>query len=138
MTVQTELLALERRFWTGDADFYRRNLDEECLTAFSATGRVASKEQIAASVGTEQRWRRLKIELHGLVAPTPEFAIVTYRADATRQNGESYSALVSSGYVKRDGAWKLAFHQQTPLDEPETAEGAGRWPRDPLDAATAH
>jgi hypothetical protein len=26
------------------------------------------------------------------------------------------SALASSVYVKRDGLWKLAFHQQTPLD----------------------
>lgn len=139
MTVQTELLALERRFWTGDADFYRRHLDGECLTAFSERARIASREQIAESVGTEHRWRRLKIELRGLLEPTAEFAIVTYRADATRQSGEPYSALVSSGYVKRDGTWKLAFHQQTPLAEAGTTVAAAeRWPRDPLDVATAH
>jgi hypothetical protein len=32
-----------------------------------------------------------------------------------RPEGERYRALVSSGYVKRNGSWKMMFHQQTPL-----------------------
>jgi len=27
---------------------------------------------------------------------------------------EPYSAVVSSTFVRQDGAWKVAFHQQTP------------------------
>jgi hypothetical protein len=30
---------------------------------------------------------------------------------------ESYRALVSSGYARRDDGWKMVFHQQTPLTE---------------------
>jgi hypothetical protein len=41
--------------------------------------------------------------------------VVTYEVDAERANGEPYRAVVSTGYVKRDGEWKMAFHQQTPL-----------------------
>jgi uncharacterized protein YchJ len=129
MSLQTDLLALERRFWTGDAEFYRHNLDDRCLTAFASMAGVATKDEIADSVGAERRWQDLTIELRGLLEPTDDIAIVTYKAAATRENGPPYSALVSSGYVKRDGAWKMAFHQQTPLarDDPD------RWPRDPED-----
>ena len=128
MTVQTDLLAIERRFWTGDADFYRHNLDDRCLTAFTEAAGVAGKDEIADSVGAAKRWRDLEIDVRGLVEPTNDVAILTYQADATRQNGEP-SALVSSGYVKRNGAWKMAFHQQTPL----TTKQPDRWPRDPGD-----
>jgi hypothetical protein len=33
-----------------------------------------------------------------------------------RADGKRYAALVSSAYVKRNGSWKLAFHQQTPIE----------------------
>lgn len=44
-------------------------------------------------------------------------AFLTYRASAVRGEDVRYRALVSSAYVKRGDAWKLAFHQQTPLPE---------------------
>lgn len=44
-----------------------------------------------------------------------EIAIISYKADVTRADGEPYLALVSSGYVRRDAAWKLAFQQHTPV-----------------------
>lgn len=43
-----------------------------------------------------------------------------HRARAVRGEGEDeerYHARVSSGYVDRDGQWKMAFHQQTPLSD---------------------
>ncbi len=129
MSLQTDLLALERRFWTGDAQFYRHHLDDRCLTAFTAMAKVGTKDEIAATVGPQRRWRDVDIELKGLVEPTDDVAILTYEAAATRADGAPYSALVSSGYVKRGDAWKLAFHQHTPLDAPDT----NRWPRDPED-----
>lgn len=44
-----------------------------------------------------------------------DVAIISYKADVTRADGEPYSALVSSGYVRRDVGWKLAFHQHSPV-----------------------
>jgi hypothetical protein len=29
---------------------------------------------------------------------------------------DAYTAQMGRVYVRRDGAWKMAFHQQTPLD----------------------
>jgi hypothetical protein len=30
-----DLFKIERNFWTGDAEFYRSNLDEKCLVVFT-------------------------------------------------------------------------------------------------------
>ena len=50
-----------------------------------------------------------------MVQPTADTAIISYRADVTRADGERYAALVSSAYVRRAEGWKLAFHQHSPL-----------------------
>jgi hypothetical protein len=115
MPLDKELLALEERFWTGDAGFYRDHLDDHCLTAFTGMAGVFDKDQIARTVGDGPRWRNVELSTKGVVEPTDDFAVLTYEANATRGDGKPYHALASSGYVKRAGGWKLAFHQQTPL-----------------------
>ena len=50
-----------------------------------------------------------------MLEPTDEVAIISYRADVTRADGEPYSALVSSAYARRPEGWKLAFHQHSPV-----------------------
>jgi len=45
---------------------------------------------------------------------TPDSAVVAYRVEATREDMD-YEALLNSTYVREDGEWKLALHQQTPL-----------------------
>jgi hypothetical protein len=114
MALLTELLTLEERFWTRDAGFYRDNLDDLCLMAFTEMAGVFGKADIAKTVDESPRWTGVRLEPQGLLEPTQAFAVLTYRAAATRGDGEPYRALVSSGYVKRHGAWKLAFHQHTP------------------------
>lgn len=42
-------------------------------------------------------------------------AVVAYRATAQREDGRSYTALFNSTYVRENGAWRLAVHQQTPV-----------------------
>ena len=117
MTVDHELLAIERALWTGGADVYLRNLDDDCLVAFSEMGGVSTRQQIAASVdnGEGGRWREVLIELEGLLQPRRDVALLTYRASAVRGEHERYQARVSSGYVRREDGWKMMFHQQTPL-----------------------
>jgi hypothetical protein len=114
-SVEQDLLALEKQFWTGGSKFYEENVDESCLIAFNSDmAGVMSNKDIAATVKDGNRWKDLEIELKGLVAHSVDTAILTYEARATREGGEHYAALVSTGYVKRDGRWKMVFHQQTP------------------------
>lgn len=117
MTLQNDLLAMGKKFWSGDAGYYRQNLDEECLTVFSTMAGVQKKEAIAGMVAEDsRRWHDVTLAEKGLVEPTRDVAILSYEAKARRASGERYHALVSSGYVRRNGTWKLAFHQQTPLE----------------------
>ena len=62
-------------------------------------------------------WPELNLNLQftGLVQPTPAVEVVAYDCTARRKDGAPYHALISSGYVKREGGWKLAFHQQTEI-----------------------
>lgn len=115
MVSQEDLLAIEEKLWTGGADEYLDALDEECLVAFTHMSGVANREEIARTLTEAERWRDLEIDVEGLVQPSDDVAIMTYRASAVRGEKDRYAALVSSGYVNRGGSWKMIFHQQTPL-----------------------
>lgn len=121
MTISKALLALEERFWTGDADFFQRNLDDSCLIAFARMTGVFSRGDVVKSVLNGNRWKDLELKLKGVIEPVAGVAILTYQARATRETGEAYAALVSTAYVARDGGWKMTFHQQMPLENPEEA-----------------
>ena len=114
---EKDLLALEKKFWTGDTKFYQDNVDDSALIAFGPDmAGVMSNKEIASSAGQGNRWKNLDIKLKGLIEPADDVAILSYEAHATRSNGEDYAALVSTGYARRDDGWKMVFHQQTPVD----------------------
>ncbi len=120
-TISKALLVLEERFWSGDADFFQRNLDDSCLIAFPRMTGVFSRGDVVKSVLNGNRWKDLELKPKGVIEPVAGVAIMTYPARATRETGEAYAALVSTGYVKRDSGWRMTFHQQTPLEDPELA-----------------
>jgi hypothetical protein len=117
MAVQDDLLAIERQLWTGGADAYLDNLDADCLIAFTQMAGVMTREQVAGTVKDGPRWRDVQMDFEGLVQPTDDIALLTYRVRARRGEEERYRALLSSGYVRRAGRWRMMFHQQTPLPE---------------------
>jgi len=51
-----------------------------------------------------------------VVEPSDDVALLSYEAEATRENGEPYRALVSTGYVRQCDGWKMMFHAQMPLE----------------------
>jgi hypothetical protein len=111
-----ELLVLEKRFWTGDSAFFEQNTDSECLVALSLEmAGVMGNKDLAGTVKDGNRWKALEFDLKGTVQPSDDVVMLTYGANATRANGETYDALVSTGYVRRSDGWKMMFHQQTPL-----------------------
>jgi hypothetical protein len=114
MNLQDNLLAMERKLWSGGKAAYERTLDDDCLIAFTQMAGVSSRDSIAEQAD-ENRWQGLDIEVEGFLQPTDDVALLTYHASAVRGDAEPYEARVSSGYVKRGGDWKMMFHQQTPL-----------------------
>lgn len=116
MDLQDDLLAIEQELWTAGPDAYRAHLHPHCLIAFGPEmAGVSTRDEIADSVAAGPRWRDLEIEVKGLIQPHDDVVLITYRARAARGQSERYQALVSSGYVRRDGGWRLMFHQQARL-----------------------
>ena len=115
MALEQDLMKLEKGFWTEGGDYYRDHVDDECMVAFEDMAGVHSNEEIAGMNPGAGNWLNVKMDEKGLLEVSDESAILTYEASATRKTGESYHALCSTGYAKRDGEWKMVFHQQTPL-----------------------
>lgn len=118
MAVQDELFAIEEGFWLAGADHFAAHLDSRCLLAFPQAGEmhgVFPAEHVAATATPTNRWRDLTMADRQLLELSDEVAIISYRADVKRADGQPYAALVSSGYVRRPQGWKLAFHQHSPV-----------------------
>ena len=109
-----DLLTLEREFWKGDADFYRRHLSDHAVMVFPEPAGVMTRDQVLEAIASAPRWADVHLEEPRVVTLTGETAILTYKATARREGDTTpYVALVSSVYVNGGGRWKLAFHQHT-------------------------
>jgi hypothetical protein len=116
---QDSLIDLERRGWqalssTPEAAvaFYEQVLDDEVTMLLPGGAVLADRTSILDSMAG-QPWSAHRLEDFRVLQLTTDTAIITYSVHAER-NSTSYSALMSSVYVRRPEAWKLAFHQQTP------------------------
>ena len=107
-----ELLEIERTLGGGSGDDYRRHLTDDALVV--VPGAAISRAQAAYAIDETPGWDEFEIADERIVELTPDSVAVSYRWSSRRAD-EEYSALMSSVYVRRDGEWKLALHQQTPL-----------------------
>jgi uncharacterized protein (TIGR02246 family) len=117
MAVAIEIEALERRGWealsgSAGADFYAGVMAEDGIMVFpgSVLDRAASLRAIAAA----PPWSAFDLADLRVIELGPDSALVTYRASSRREGEAAYEALMTSVYARRDGAWKLVLHQQSP------------------------
>lgn len=118
MPLGGELYRIEEGFWLKGKEHFLRHIDEKCLLAFPQAGEmhgVRSRAEVAATASAANRWRDLVMKNRHLLESSDDFAIISYRAEVTRADGEPYSAMVSSAYVRRPDGWKLVFHQHSPV-----------------------
>jgi uncharacterized protein (TIGR02246 family) len=115
--VSSDLLQLEEAFWrrSGDADFYAENMTDDAFMVFPAPAGIMDREATLAAVAAVSPWVELEMSDVHVLELTESAAVVAYRARARRAEGAEYNAYASSVYVKVDGEWKLAVHQQTPI-----------------------
>jgi hypothetical protein len=107
-----ELLAIERELGGGTGDTYRRHLTDDAVVV--VPGAAITREQCAFAIDATPGWDEFDIEDPRTVELTPDSVVLTYRW-SSRRGDETYQALMSTVYVKRDGDWKVALHQQTPV-----------------------
>lgn len=116
------LLAMEERFWRGGAEHYRQALADDALMVFAPPAGVLDRAGTLASIEQAPRWQAVSFSAVQVARPTADVAVLVYRARATREGGSTapYAAQCSSVYVCQgaDG-WRLALHQQTPLEAPQ-------------------
>jgi hypothetical protein len=106
-----ELLQIEHELGAGSADAYRRHLAAEALLVLP--NGVLDREACIAAMESSPGWDELEISDARTLALGDDGAVLTY-AWRSRRGEMSYTALMSSVYARRDGAWRLVLHQQTP------------------------
>ena len=108
-----ELWTREKAFWLGGAEIYRQHVVDDAALVFP--GMVLTKAQVIESIANGPRWTAVTFTEQRLVPLTPDAVALVYHGSGHRERQATpYSALVSSVYVRRDGEWKLALHQQSP------------------------
>jgi hypothetical protein len=119
MRVEEELVDLEKGGWrvlstSGQAAeiFYRHVLDESPVMLLPGGLTLADRATIVQSM-SGQPWTFYEMGELRVLRPTDDIGVVAYDVVANRAD-VTYEALVSSHYVRRNGSWKLFFHQQTP------------------------
>lgn len=115
MSLNNELLELEKRFWEGDADFYRQNLTDDSLMVFAEPVGILEKDVTVESIAGAVRWRDIRFSDVRVLSPTADVSILVYKAVARREAEETdYSTMASSVYVRQGGKWQMVLHQQSP------------------------
>jgi Domain of unknown function (DUF4440) len=106
------LWRMEEEFWSGGPDVYHRNLSDDSLMVFQAM--VLTRSQTLDAIAAGPRWTAVRFDDQRTVGLTDDVVALNYRVSARRDaDPNPYSAIATSVYVRRDGRWQLALHQQT-------------------------
>lgn len=113
MELAETLLASERRLTEGDAHAYRELLTDEATVV--VPGAVLDKDACVRAIDIADGWDEVALDDVRLATPRDGVGVITYRFTGRRGEEPAYVALMSSVYIRHDGAWRLTLHQQTPL-----------------------
>ena len=112
----SELIQVERRGWealcSDEAEvYYRQHMTEDALMAFPFG--VMDKEEALSAMAGAVPWSHYEMQNPRVVPLGQDSGVVVYSVTAQREGQDPFSAVLSSTFVRRDGDWKLAFHQQS-------------------------
>ena len=115
-----DLITIERTLWENNAEIYHDRYSPEALLIFPSVGRI-DRDTAVAAIGQEnaegRAWAEVRFDdVDGRWITSAAAALITYMATA-RWNYESTASktLCASVYVRVEGSWRVAFHQQTPV-----------------------
>jgi len=118
-TTRDDVLEIERAAWEAlstegaAAPFYADVLAREVLMLLPGGMVIDDRDQVIDSMAGAP-WSAYELADEQVLDLGPDTAVVAYRGLA-RRGDEDYEALFNSTYVREDGEWKLALHQQTPV-----------------------
>jgi hypothetical protein len=115
--MQSDLIDLEKKFWTNDPEFYEANYVADAVLIFPGVGRLDRATAVEAIRGENRRghrWAEVAFDNIASVELTPVVVLLTYTARARWNYQDTASTvLCSTVYVLHDGRWRVALHQQT-------------------------
>ena len=117
--VTADLLVLERRGWAALCDgtaagFYGEVMADDGLMVL-ADGSVMDRDAVVAALAQSPPWARHEIDDVRPVAAGDGAALV-YTGRAWREeDGEPFTAVMTSLYVRDGDRWRLALYTQTPV-----------------------
>jgi Domain of unknown function (DUF4440) len=115
--MQSDLIDLEKKFWTNDQEFYEANYTVDAVLIFPGVGKLDRASAIAAIRDENRRghrWAEVALDDVATVELTAEVVLLTYSARARWNYQETASTVVcSTVYVLNDGQWRVALYQQT-------------------------
>jgi Domain of unknown function (DUF4440) len=119
MSRDDELLEIEHRAWTAlstdahaAASFFEAMLAPRVLLLLPGDLVIDDRADAIRSMSGAP-WSSFTLTEARVFRLDDATAIVAYRAVAHR-GGKEYAAWCNSTYVRCDGSWRLALHQQTP------------------------
>ena len=118
MAIRDELLELERAGWdslcqsTG-AEFYGNVMADDARMVL-ANGMVMDRHMVMESLADAPAWAGYEIDDPQLIAVGDEVYALVYTGTGRRDGDDDFVGIMTSVYVRQDGAWKLALYQQTP------------------------
>jgi len=119
MSLETDLMEVERGLWANDPDLYRDSLTEQAMLVFPKTGVITRNFAVKAirkEVAKNRHWADVYFEDVRAQEIADNVAALTYKVTARWNDEKDPSvAIASSIYVRRGDAWKLALHQQGQL-----------------------
>jgi hypothetical protein len=114
--LEQKLLGYEEGFWTADGRvaFFHEHMAGDTTLVYP-TG-IMDEEAVIESIDDASPWTSVRFDHVSLVHLRDTAAVLIYHAHAERDSGPSYSCYAASVYVLQDDdAWRLAFHQETPV-----------------------
>lgn len=102
----------ERAFWLAGAAEALRKLDEGCLMVLAPTG-ILTRRKVVDTLSAGPRWQEIGMTDRASIL-TDDLCVLAYRVTARRPGAETYRALCTTTWMRRDGDWRIVQHQQTP------------------------
>jgi hypothetical protein len=117
VSVQDELVGIERQLWKNDPVLYRENYTDDALITFPETGVITiafALEAIRKENAEGRYWAEVAFEDVRTLCLTDDVTLLLYKAIARwAHEAKPTTSLCTTVYVRRNGRWKAAHHQQS-------------------------
>lgn len=106
--------SFEESLWTASPEHYRESIDGECLMVVPGEPFLLTGGQAVEAVSDTPRWDEVKLTERRVARPQEGLIVIGYRAEASRGEGERYTAWCTSTYRRlAHEEWRVVQHQQT-------------------------